>query len=95
MLTGTGPVDEFLVHAATLDGFDTSAVTLSDAEVLQASYEMRIDGRQVSLPPGLHPTNPPTFIAQIWRYGICKRFSPAPRSPWSRRVQPSRCAGPT
>ena len=67
MLTGTGPVDEFLTHAATLDAFDVSAVTMHEAEILQATYEIRIGGRQVSLPPGLHPTNPPTFVAQLWR----------------------------
>ena len=67
MLTGTGPVDEFLAHSATLDDFDTQAVTMHDAEILQATFEIRIDGRQAALPPGLHPTNPPTFIAQLWR----------------------------
>ena len=67
MLTGTGSVDEFLDHAATLDDFDTDAVTMPDAEIVQATYEMRIDGRQASLPSGLHPTNPPTFVAQFWR----------------------------
>jgi hypothetical protein len=67
MLTGTGPVDQFLAHAATLDDFDTDAVTMHDAEILQATYEIRIDGRVASLPPGLHPTNPPTFVAQLWR----------------------------
>jgi len=43
------------------------------AEMLQAIFEIRIDGRQASLPSGLHPTNPPTFIAQLWR---------CPDSPW-------------
>ena len=69
MLTGTGPIDEFLSHSATLDDFDTQAATMHDAEILQATYEIRIDGRQAALPPGLHPTNPPTFVAQLWRCG--------------------------
>jgi hypothetical protein len=69
MLTGTGAVDEFLEHAATLDDFGTDAVILDGAEILQAIYEIRIAGRQRSLPPGLHPTNPPTFITQVWRCG--------------------------
>jgi hypothetical protein len=73
MLAGTGSVEQFLAHAATLDDFDTDAVSLPDAEILQAIYEIRIDGRQASLPSGLHPTNPPTFIAQIWH---------CPNSPW-------------
>ena len=67
MLTGTGPVEEFLAHSATLDDFDTQAVTMHGAEILQATYEIRIEGRQAALPPGLHPTNPPTFVAQLWR----------------------------
>jgi hypothetical protein len=69
MLTGTGAVDEFLDHAATLDDFDTDSVRLTGVEILQAIFEMRIGGRQVSLPAGLHPTNPPTFVAQLWRCG--------------------------
>ena len=67
MLTGTGAVDEFLDHAATLDDFATDAVTLPGVEILQAIFEIRIGGRQVSLPAGLHPTNPPTFVTQLWR----------------------------
>ena len=73
MLAGTGPVEQFLTHAATLDDFDTDAVVIPGAEIVQALYEIRIDGRQASLPSGLHPTNPPTFIAQLWR---------CPDSPW-------------
>jgi len=73
MLTGTGSVDEFLTHAATLDDFDADALSLPDAEILQAIFEIRIVGRQSSLPSGLHPTNPPTFVAQVWR---------CPESPW-------------
>ena len=69
MLTGTGRIDEFLAHAATLDDFDTEAVTVRDAEIVQATFEIRIGGREASLPSGLHPTNPPTFIAQLWRCG--------------------------
>jgi hypothetical protein len=67
MLTGTGDVDDFLGHAATLDDFTTEAVTLPEAEILQALFEIRIGARQASLPAGLHPTNPPTFVAQLWR----------------------------
>lgn len=73
MLTGTAAPDEFLEHAATLDDFDAEAVTLPGAEILQAVFEIHIGGRQASLPAGLHPTNPPTFVAQVWR---------CPESPW-------------
>ena len=73
MLTGCAPVEEFLAHAATMTTFETEAVSLPEAHVLQATFEIRIGGRCSSLPPGLHPTNPPTFIAQVWR---------CPSSPW-------------
>ena len=53
--------------------FDTDACTLPDAEVLQVMFEIRIGGRQTSLPAGLHPTNPPTIVVQVWR---------CPESPW-------------
>ena len=36
-------------------------------------FESRIGGREASLPPSLHPTGVPTFVAQIWR---------CPDSPW-------------
>lgn len=73
MLVGSGRVEEFLANAATMDSFATEAVELPGATVLQALFEIRIGGRQISLPPGLHPTNPPTFVVQAWR---------CPDSPW-------------
>jgi hypothetical protein len=73
MLTGTASVDELVAHAATMTAFDTDALTLPDAEVFQAMFEMRIGGREASLPPGLHPTGAPTFVVQVWR---------CPESPW-------------
>ena len=73
MLTGSAPVDELVAHAATMSGFDTDALSLPDAEVFQAMFELRIGGRETSLPRGLHPTGVPTFIVQFWR---------CPDSPW-------------
>lgn len=73
MLTGSASVEELVTHAATMPGFDVAAVTLPDAEVLQATFEIRIGGREASLPPSLHPTNAPTFVIQVWR---------CPESPW-------------
>jgi hypothetical protein len=73
MLVGTAPLDELVAHAATMTGFGTEAVVLPDADVFQAMFEMHIGGREVSLPPGLHPTAVPTFTAQVWR---------CPESPW-------------
>ncbi|HEX7096698.1 MAG TPA: acetoacetate decarboxylase family protein [Acidimicrobiales bacterium] len=73
MLRGTATVDELVGHAATLDSFDTDALELRDVELLQALFEIRVGGRQASLPSGLHPTNPPTFVLQVWN---------SPDSPW-------------
>jgi hypothetical protein len=66
VLTGTAPLDELVPHRAQLESFDTEAVELRDVQVLQALAEIRIGGRQRSLPSGLHPTNPPTVVFQVW-----------------------------
>ena len=73
MLCGTAPIDELLAHAATMPSFDTDACVLPDALVFQAMFEIRVAGRESSLPSGLHPTNPPTLVVQAWH---------CPDSPW-------------
>jgi hypothetical protein len=73
MLTGTASLDELVEGAATLDSFDVAEVVLPDVDVLQVLFETRHSGREASLPPALHPTNPPTFVVQVWR---------CPDSPW-------------
>jgi hypothetical protein len=73
VLRGTAPVGELVPARATLDGFGTAAETLPGVEVLQALCEIAVGGRQRSLPSGLHPTNPPTCVLQVWR---------CPESPW-------------
>jgi hypothetical protein len=73
MLSGTATVEELLAHAATMPGFTTEACTLPGAQVFQAVYETAVAGRQSSLPPGLHPTNPPSLVLQGWH---------CPESPW-------------
>lgn len=73
MLQGTAPLPDLLTGAATLAAFDTAPETFADAVVFQAMFEISVDGRQGSLPAGLHPTNPPTLIVQAWR---------CPQSPW-------------
>ena len=73
MLTGTASIDELLGHAATMTSFESGGCTFRDALVFQAMFEIGIDGRQVSLPAGLHPTNPPTAVFQAWH---------CPESPW-------------
>jgi hypothetical protein len=69
MLTGTAALDELVPDRATISSFDTEAVTLRGAEIVQVLAEIRIDGRQRSLPSGLHPTNPPTAVFQVWSCG--------------------------
>ena len=73
MLRGTASVDELRRHTATLQSFDTEALRLEGVEVLQALFEIRVGGRRAALPAGLHPTNPPTFVLQVWN---------CPDSPW-------------
>jgi hypothetical protein len=56
-----------------MTSFEAAPVTFPGAEVLQATFEMRWTARQVTLPPGLHPTNPPIVVFLAWR---------VPESPW-------------
>jgi hypothetical protein len=73
MLSGTASVEELMAHAATMADFATDACTLPGAQVLQLMFETAVDGRQTSLPAGLHPTNPPSMVVQAWH---------CPESPW-------------
>jgi hypothetical protein len=73
VLSGTASLDELVPHRADLASFGTDAVTLPGVELLQVLTEIRIGGRQRSLPSGLHPTNPPTAVFQVWS---------CPESPW-------------
>jgi hypothetical protein len=67
VLTGTGDPGALVIGRAALDGFDTEALVLPGVELVQALCEIRVTGRQASLPAGLHPTNPPTCVLQVWR----------------------------
>jgi Acetoacetate decarboxylase (ADC) len=73
VLTGTADVDRLASRAATMPSFEAHPVTFPAVEVVQAVFEMRWAARQVTLPPGLHPTNPPILTVLAWR---------APESPW-------------
>jgi hypothetical protein len=73
VLSGTASLDELALATAALDGFDTEAVTFPDAVIVQSLFEMHHRSRQSTLPPSLHPTNPPTFVLQFWH---------CPQSPW-------------
>jgi hypothetical protein len=73
VLRGTGDPADLVVGRAALADFDTEALTLPGVELLQALCEIAVTGRESSLPSGLHPTNPPTCVLQVWR---------CPESPW-------------
>jgi hypothetical protein len=73
MLIGTADVGDLVPDPPTLDAFATEAVQLPGATVLQFISEIQVGGRESSLPPGLHPTNPPSVVFQFWD---------CPQSPW-------------
>ncbi|HWE55238.1 MAG TPA: hypothetical protein VG435_06970 [Acidimicrobiales bacterium] len=66
MLSGAASLDELAQAAPTMPSLDTGAVTLVQAEVLQASFEMAYASREITLPPGLHPTTPPLMVVLAW-----------------------------
>ena len=67
MLSGTADVDALAGRAPVMAGLDAAPTTFSGTEVLQAVFEMRAACRQATLPPGLHPTNPPLLVVLAWR----------------------------
>jgi hypothetical protein len=69
VLTGTADLDRLAVRAPEMAGLDPEPLTLDEVEVLQANFEMAVASRQVTLPPGLHPTNPPMLVVLAWRVG--------------------------
>jgi hypothetical protein len=73
VLTGTADLAKQGSRAPSMTSFEAAPVTFPGAEVLQATFEMRWSARQVTLPPGLHPTNPPIVVFLVWR---------VPESPW-------------
>jgi hypothetical protein len=73
VLNGTADVATLTSRAPTMTSFEATPVTFAGVEVLHATFEMRWAARQVTLPPGLHPTNPPIVVFLAWR---------VPESPW-------------
>ena len=73
MLIGTADVLDLVADPPTLQAFATEPVSLPGATVLQFISEIRVSGRESSLPTGLHPTNPPSVVFQFWD---------CPESPW-------------
>jgi len=73
MLIGTADVRDLVPDPPTLEAFATEPVTLPGATVVQFISEIKVSGREASLPAGLHPTNPPSVVFQFWD---------CPESPW-------------
>lgn len=67
MLTGTADIGSLTHDLATMAGFDVEAAVLRDVQVLQVAFEMSVDAREATLPPGLHPTNPPMLVVLAWK----------------------------
>lgn len=66
MLSGTGSLDELAARAPKMPALDAEPVELRGAEILQATFEMDYASREITLPPGLHPTTPPLMIVLAW-----------------------------
>lgn len=65
MLAGTAPVESFT--AGLVESWPAAPAAFEGAEVVQAMVELPYALRQSTLPPALHPTNPPTCVLQAWR----------------------------
>src|SRR5689334_15412359 len=73
MLTGTTDVREIVTDPPVLSAFAAEPVVLPGATVVQLVTEVAVAGRLSSLPPSLHPTNPPSAVLLFWD---------CPSSPW-------------
>lgn len=73
MLNGTASVASFEHGAATIPAWSHDALRFEDVTCFQLVAELRRAGRAALLPPGLHPTDPPTLSLQAWN---------VTRSPW-------------
>ena len=73
MIRGTADPAALAATRPTVERLDAEAVTLPDAEILQALFEMPQSARESVVPPGCHPTNPAALVLIAWR---------CPTSPW-------------
>ena len=73
MLIGSANVDLLAARAPAIEGFEGEPVTCEQAEVLQVAYESATLHREATLPPALHPTDPPIVTWLLYR---------CPASPW-------------
>jgi hypothetical protein len=73
MLNGTAAVESFAAAAATIPSWSHEPLRFDDVTCFQLVAELRRAGRADLLPPGLHPTDPPSLSIQAWT---------ATSSPW-------------
>ena len=71
MLTGTADAEALAQRSAapTIPAWSTDDLELGEVASLQLIVELRRQGRQDLLPPGLHPTDPPSLHIQCWQVG--------------------------
>jgi hypothetical protein len=73
MLSGTANIETLAQHAPTMASFAAAPLQLERVHVLQVMYEIDSAQRQVLLPPGLHPTDPPLINWLVYHCAV---------SPW-------------
>lgn len=73
MLSGTANIETLAQRAPTMASFAASPLQLEQVDVLQVLYEIDSAQRQVLLPPGLHPTDPPLINWLVYKCAL---------SPW-------------
>ena len=61
MLTGTAAVESFSHHMATIPAWSGDPVRFEGVTCFQLVAELRRASRADLLPPGLHPTDPPSL----------------------------------
>ena len=69
MLVGTADPQVLADGAPTLEGFGTEPLRLEDVETFQVFCEMKREGVESLLPPGLHPTLPPVVTWLVQKVG--------------------------
>jgi hypothetical protein len=68
MLVGEGVgASESLASLPVIAAWQREPIVLTDVRCVQAIVELRRRDRAALLPPGLHPTDPPTLSIQGWR----------------------------
>jgi hypothetical protein len=77
MLVGSADPKSLAEGAPALAGFDTASLRLEGVETFQVFCEMKREGVESLLPPGLHPTLPPVVT---W---LVQRVNGSPWGPFS------------